>query len=147
LQGVVDQRRSHPGTDLVSLLVTSRITDDDGNEQGLDDEEVVSFLRLLIPAGAQTTYRMFCNLMFGLLTHPEQLAALQQDPSLIPAAVEEGLRWQPPLISFGRTAVVDTEIEGVAIPAGALVNAVVGSAGRDPSRWENPERFDIFRPP
>ena len=147
LQAVVDERRAHPGTDLVSLLVTSSITDEAGAEQRLSDEEIVSFLRLLIPAGAQTTYRMFCNLMFGLLTHPDQLAALQADPSLIPAAVEEGLRWQPPLISFGRTAVVDTEIEGVAIPAGALVNAVVGSADRDPTRWEDPERFDIFRPP
>jgi cytochrome P450 len=147
LQAVVDQRRANPGRDLVSLLVTSRITDDAGEEQRLDDDEVVAFLRLLIPAGAQTTYRMFCNLMFGLLTHPEQLAALQQDPSLIPAAVEEGLRWQPPLLAFGRTALVDTEIEGSAIPAGSQVYAVVASADRDPARWEDPERFNIFRAP
>jgi cytochrome P450 len=147
LQSVVDDRRAHPGTDLVSLLVTSRILDDDGDEQRLDDDEVVAFLRLLIPAGAQTTYRMFCNLMFGLLSHPDQLAALQADPSLIPAAVEEGLRWQPPLLSFGRTAMVDTEIDGVPIPAGSQVNAIVASADRDPSRWEEPDRFNIFRAP
>ncbi len=147
LQAVVDQRRADPGRDLVSLLVTSRITDDAGEEQRLDDDEVVAFLRLLIPAGAQTTYRMFCNLMFGLLTHPEQLAALQRDPSLIPAAVEEGLRWQPPLLAFGRTALVDTEIEGAAIPAGSQVYAVVASADRDPARWDDPEQFNIFRVP
>jgi cytochrome P450 len=146
LQSVVDGRRADPGTDLVSLLVTSRF-DDDGEEQRLTDEEVVAFLRLLIPAGAQTTYRQFCNLVFGLLSHPDQLAAVQRDPSLIPQAVEEGLRWQPPLISFGRTAIVDTEIEGIPIPAGSHVNAIVASADRDPARWDEPERFDIFRPP
>jgi cytochrome P450 len=147
LQAVVDQRRADPGRDLVSLLVTSRITDDAGEEQRLDDDEVVAFLRLLIPAGAQTTYRMFCNLIFGLLTHPEQLAALQRDASLIPAAVEEGLRWQPPLLAFGRTALVDTEIDGAAIPAGSQVYAVVASADRDPARWDDPEQFNIFRAP
>jgi cytochrome P450 len=147
LQAVVDDRRARPGTDLVSLLVTSRILDDSGQEQRLDDEEVVAFLRLLIPAGAQTTYRMFCNLLYGLLSHPDQLAALQADPSLIPAAIEEGLRWQPPLLSFGRTAMVDTEIDGVPIPAGSQVNAIVASADRDPSRWDEPDRFNIFRAP
>jgi cytochrome P450 len=146
LQSVVDERRAHPGSDLVSLLVTSRFEDADG-EQRLTDDEIVAFLRLLIPAGAQTTYRQFCNLVFGLLTHPDQLSAVQRDPSLIPQSVEEGLRWQPPLISFGRTAIVDTEIEGVAIPAGSLVNAIVASADHDPARWDEPERFDIFRPP
>ncbi len=146
LQSVIDDRRAHPGNDLVSLIVTSRFDDASGEEQRLTDEDILAFLRLLIPAGAQTTYRQFCNLAFGLLSSPDQLGAVQRDRTLIPQAVEEGLRWQPPLISFGRTAVVDTEIEGVPIPAGAHVNAIVGSADRDPARWDHPERFDIFRP-
>jgi cytochrome P450 len=164
LQSIIDERRANPGHDLVSLLVTSSFEDGDGTSsfedgdgtssledgdrmvQRLSDEDILAFLRLLIPAGAQTTYRQLCNLVFGLLTNPDQLAAVQGDPALIPQAVEEGLRWQPPLISFGRTAVVDTEIDGVPIPAGSHVNAIVASADRDPARWEHPERFDIFRP-
>jgi cytochrome P450 len=112
----------------------------------MTDEETVSFLRLLLPAGAQTTYRTLCNLLLGLLTHPEQLDAVYADRSLIPQAVEEGLRWEPPLVNFGRIATVDTEIEGVPIPAGTVVNLVVAAAGHDPQRWDRPEEFDIFRP-
>jgi cytochrome P450 len=150
LRKVIDQRRSTPGKDLVSLLatVTFRGTrDEHGEGQHLTDEEIVSFLRLLLPAGAQTTYRTLCNLLFGLLTHPDQLEALYADRSLIPQAIEEGLRWEPPLVSFGRQAVVDIEIEGVPIAAGTQVNLVVAAADRDPSRWDRPEEFDIFRPP
>jgi cytochrome P450 len=147
---VIDERRRTPGKDLVSLLATVKFRDagdNEGAEQSLTDEEIVSFLRLLLPAGAQTTYRTLCNLLLGLLTHPDQLAAIYEDRSLIPQAIEEGLRWEPPLIGFGREATVDTEIEGVPIAAGTMVNLVVAAADRDPSRWDHPEEFDIFRPP
>ncbi len=150
LRKVIDQRRQDPGQDLVSLLatVTFRGTEgDDGVGQRLTDEEIVSFLRLLSPAGAQTTYRTLCTLLFGLLSHPEQLEALYADRSLVPQAIEEGLRWEPPLVSFGREALVETEIGGVDIAAGTQVNLVVAAADRDPSRWDHPDEFDIFRPP
>jgi cytochrome P450 len=147
LQRVIDARRAEPGDDLVSLLVTASYQDDDGVAQRLTDAEVVAFLRLLLPAGAQTTYRTLCNLVFGLLTHPDQLAALQADRSLIPGAIEEGLRWQPPLLSFGRTAVVDVVVDGTPVPAGTHVNLVAAAANRDPSRWDDPDAFDIHRPP
>jgi cytochrome P450 len=146
---VIRERRERPGTDLISLLATATFRSqpgDDGPPKGMTDEETVSFLRLLLPAGAQTTYRTLCNLLLGLLTHPEQLDAVYADRSLIPQAVEEGLRWEPPLINFGRIATVDTEIEGVPIPAGTVVNLVVAAAGHDPQRWDRPEEFDIFRP-
>jgi cytochrome P450 len=146
---VINERRSSPGKDLVSLLATATFRKLPGSDEPgghLTDEEIVSFLRLLLPAGAQTTYRTLCNLLVGLLTHPDQLAAIYEDHSLIPQAIEEGLRWEPPLISFGREAVVDTEIEGVSIAAGTQVNLVVAAADRDPSRWDNPDEFDIFRP-
>jgi cytochrome P450 len=81
-----------------------------------------------------------------LLTHPDQLKAVYDDRSLIPQAIEEGLRWEPPLLGFGREATVDTEIEGVPIAAGTMVNLVIAAADRDPSRWDHPEEFDIFRP-
>ena len=142
----VTDRRLNPRSDLVTHLVQAEFRDSAGR-QALNDDEVIAFLRLLLPAAAQTTYRTLCNLLFGLLSHPEQLRELYDDHSLIEQAIEEGLRWQPPLMSFGRTTIADAEIEGVAVPAGTLVNLVVGIANRDPKRWEEPEVFDIHREP
>ena len=87
------------------------------------------------------------NLMFGLLTRPEQLARLRDDRSLMPQALEEGLRWEPPLTGIGRTTTRDVEIEGVRIPAGSPINVCLGGANRDPSRWDHPDQFDLFREP
>jgi cytochrome P450 len=111
----------------------------------LSDEDIYAFLRLLAPAGAETTYRSSSNLLFGLLSHPEQLHAVRRDPALIPQAIEEGLRWECPLLTIMRTATEDTELEGVPIPAGGAVTVHLGAANRDPSRWPDPDRFDVFR--
>jgi cytochrome P450 len=147
VQALVDERRREPRDDLISILVQAELRDPDGGPPArLRDEEIVAFLRLLVPAGAQTTYRTLANLLFGLLTHPDQLAAVQADPSLIPQAVEEGLRWEPPIMSFGRAVTRDTTIAGQPIPAGSTVNLCVSAANRDPSRWDRPDEFDIFRP-
>jgi cytochrome P450 len=115
--------------------------------QRLTDDEIIAFLRLLLPAGAETTYRSSSNLLFGLLCHPEQLEGVRRDRALIPQAIEEGLRWECPLLSIMRTATGDTEVEGVAIPAGAAVSVHLGAANRDPARWTDPDRFDVFRLP
>lgn len=115
--------------------------------QRLTDDEIIAFLRLLLPAGAETTYRSSSNLMFGLLSNPDQLAALRDDRSLMPQAIEEGVRWDPPLTSIGRTCTKDTMVEGVLIPAGSPVQVCMAAANRDPSRWERPDEFDIFREP
>lgn len=139
---VVEERRRHPGTDLVSELVTAEV---DGERLG--DEEVYSFLRLLLPAGAETTYRATGSFLYGLLTHPDQLAALRADRSLMIRAIEESIRWEPPLLITSRECARDTELAGVRVPEGATVVANVGSANHDPTRWEAPDRFDIFRPP
>ena len=112
----------------------------------LTDEAIISFLRLLLPAGLETTYRSSSNLLYLLLTHPEQLAAVQRDRALIPAAIEEALRFETPLVMVPRTASYDVEVQGIAIPAGAQINLCIGSANRDEARWENPEVFDIGRP-
>ena len=124
---IIAERRREPRGDVISVLVQAEL---DG--QRLTDDEIIAFLRLLLPAGAETTYRSSSNLMFGLLTHPEQLAALRDDRSLMQQAIEEGLRWEPPLTGIGRTATRDVEIEGVTIPAGAPVAVEMGSANRDP---------------
>jgi cytochrome P450 len=104
-------------------------------------------LRLLLPAGAETTYRASASLMFGLLTHPDQLDAVRADRDLIPQAVEEGLRWESPVGGASRLAVTDAVIEGCPIESGSMVNVHLRSANRDPQRWSDPDAFDIFRPP
>jgi cytochrome P450 len=125
----------------MSLLAAAEL---DG--QRLTDDEIFAFLRLLLPAGAETTYRSSSNLLFGLLTHPEQLDALRADRGLMPAAIEEGLRWEPPLLTIIRTATRDTEVEGVPIRAGSMIVVNMGSANHDERYWADPESFDIRRP-
>ncbi|HVT77120.1 MAG TPA: cytochrome P450, partial [Acidimicrobiales bacterium] len=138
----VDARRQQPGTDVISDLVTSEM---DG--EMLDDEEIYSFLRLLLPAGAETTYRAAGNFIFGLLTHTDQLEMLRADRSLMPQAIEEAIRWETPLLITNRRCMRDTELHGVEIPEGADVIPHVGSANHDETRWDNPEQFDITREP
>jgi cytochrome P450 len=138
---LIDERRASLGRDLVSVLIRA---DNDG--QHLTDDEILAFCRLLLPAGAETTYRSLSNLLVGLLTNPEQLDAVRNDRSLIPQAIDEGLRWECPLLTIFRTATEDTEVCGVPVPAGAAVVLNLGSANHDERRWEQPERFDIFRP-
>jgi cytochrome P450 len=135
------ERRKDPQDDIISVLAHAEL---DG--QRLTDEEIAAFLRLLLPAGAETTYRSSSNLLFGLLSDRAQWEALERDRTLVPQAIEEGLRWEPPLTMTARTALVDTVLEGVAIPAGAAVTACIGAANHDDSRWEDPARFDIRRP-
>jgi cytochrome P450 len=142
LTPIIESRRKDPGDDLISQLVLGEI---DG--QTLDNEHVLGFLRLLLPAGAETTYRSSSNLLFGLLTHPEQKKALDSDRSLMLQAIEEGLRWEVPLTSISRVCTRDTEVEGIMIPAGSMVEVVIGSANHDESRFERAEEFDIMRPP
>ncbi len=137
---VLADRRTHPADDLMSTLAAAEL---DG--QHLTDEEIFAFLRLLLPAGAETTYRSSSNLLFGLLTHPDQLDALRADRALMPQAIEEGLRWEPPLTTIVRTATSDTIVEGVEIPGGAVVVVNMGSANHDEKYWERSEEFEIHR--
>jgi cytochrome P450 len=136
----IDKRRSKPTEDIIGDLVTAEI---DGEK--LSDEAIYSFLRLLLPAGLETTYRSSGNLLYLLLTHPEQFQAVQADHELIPAAIEEGLRFETPLTTVQRYATEATQVEGVELPAGAVIDVCIGSANRDERRWERSEEFDIFR--
>ncbi|HEV3294243.1 MAG TPA: cytochrome P450, partial [Streptosporangiaceae bacterium] len=139
---IIADRRGNTRDDLVSQLVRADV---DGRR--LTDEEIYPFLLLLLPAGAETTYRSSSNLLFGLLTHPGQLDAVRADRGLVPQAIEEALRWEPPLLTIARMAAKDTELGGVAIPRGALVVVSLGAANRDPGRYPDPDSFDIFRDP
>jgi cytochrome P450 len=139
-QTQVDQRRETSTSDIIGDLVSAEI---DGEK--LTDEAIISFLRLLLPAGLETTYRSSSNLLYLLLTHPDQLEAVQHDRTLIPGAIEEALRYETPLVSVPRTATKAVELHGITIPQGAQVNLCIGSANRDESRWADADAFDIHR--
>ena len=139
-QEKVDQRRTKMTNDIIGDLVGAEI---DGEK--LTDEAIISFLRLLLPAGLETTFRSSSNLLYLLLTHPEQLEVVQRDRDLIPAAIEEGVRYETPLVSVPRTTTSEVEINGVPIGKGAQVNLCMGSANRDETRWPNADVFDINR--
>jgi cytochrome P450 len=136
----IEKRRSKPTEDIIGDLVAAEI---DGEK--LSDEAIYSFLRLLLPAGLETTYRSSGNLLYLLLTHPDQFGALQAEHGLIAQAIEEGLRFETPLTTVQRHTTEDTVLEGVAIPARSMIGVCMGSANRDEKRWERAEEFDIFR--
>src|SRR5205085_922276 len=139
---IVDERRHDPREDVISMLAESEI-----EGERLDDDLIQSFLRLLVPAGAGTTYRLIGTLTFALARHPEQLEAVREDRSLVPAAVEEALRWESPVQFAARQATHDIELAGVEIPAKLPVTVALGSANHDESRWHEPDRFDVHREP
>ena len=137
---IIADRRRHTRDDLVSQLISAEV---DGHR--LSDEEIYPFLLLLLPAGAETTYRSSSNLLFGLLSDPDQLEAVRADRGLVPQAIEEALRWETPLLTVARLATEDVELGGVHIPAGSFVALSLGAANRDPKQHADPDAFDIFR--
>lgn len=136
------QRRREPLDDLVSLLAG---VEEDG--QRLSDDELGMFLIQLLVAGNETTRHAVSGGLVALAEHPDQLARLHQDRSLVPAAVEEVLRWTTPVTSFLRTATADTELDGTALDAGDPILLVYRSADRDEAAFSDPMRFDIARSP
>jgi cytochrome P450 len=137
-----ERRRQAPGDDLVGMLAHA-----EAEGERLPDEVAVSFLRQLMNAAGDTTYRSTGSLLVGLLTHPEQLEAVRADRSLLPGAIDEALRWDGPLTVLTRQAMRDVELDGVAVASGTKIDVVQGSANRDPARHKDPDRFDITRPP
>lgn len=137
---VCEERRRNPRNDVISDLVHAEL---DG--ETLTEDEILSFLRLLLPAGAETTYRVTGNFIYGLLSNPDQLEAVRRDRSLMAQAVEEVIRWEPPLLITSRRSTCETELHGVEIPAGSEVIVCTGSANHDETRWERADEFDIFR--
>ncbi len=138
--GILADRRKNPRDDMVSILAGAEV-----NGVKMSDEQIYGFMRNLLPAGAETTSRSTASLAMALLTHPDQLDAVRADRSLLPQAIEEGIRWETPLLNFMREVTRDTEIGGVEVPSGATMMLSLGSANHDESRWHDPETFDIFR--
>jgi cytochrome P450 len=138
--GILADRRREPRDDMVTVLAGADI---DGVR--MSDEQIYGFMRNLLPAGTETTSRSTASLAFGLLTHPDQLAAVIADRSLLPQAIEEGIRWETPLLNFMRETTRDVEFYGCNIPAGSTMSVNLGSANHDEGRWDDAERFDILR--
>jgi cytochrome P450 len=137
------RRRTEPPRD----DLTTVILEADFGGQRMTDADFGGFFTQLVTAGNDTTVTMLAGGLLALLQHPDQLAELRADPSLIPGAVEEILRWANPLHYFRRTATADTEIRGQAIRAGDKVAMYYTSANRDEDVWDDPQRFDIHRDP
>ena len=141
--GFAAQRRSEePREDLTTLILGG-----DFGGQPMTDVDFGSFFVQLVTAGNDTTKTMLSSGLLALLQHPDQLAALRDDPALVPGAVEEVLRWANPLHYFRRTATEDTTLGGQAIAAGDKVAMSYTSANRDEAVFADPQRFDIGRHP
>ena len=134
-------RRAQPADDLVSALLAARDEDD-----ALSEEEVFGTVVLLMVAGHETTVGLIGNAVLNLLQHPDQLALVRGNASLISGAVEEILRYEGPVErTLNRWAATDVELGGHMIRRGELVIAILGAADRDPQRFEDPDRLDVCR--
>jgi cytochrome P450 len=138
--GHVRERRVSPRQDLITSLASAEV---DG--QRLDDEEIVTFLTILLIAGHITTTLMLGNTVRCLDEHPEAAARLRAQPALIPSAIEEALRLRPPFTISARMTTTDVEVSGVTIPPHQPVTAWLNSANRDPRAFTDPDRFDHLR--
>jgi cholest-4-en-3-one 26-monooxygenase len=137
---LIAERRERPTDDLTSVLVHAEV---DG--QKLEEHEIVMGFFLLVAAGNDSTKATYCSGMRALMEDPVQKQMLIDDPSLIPAAVEESLRMFPAFAHFRRTATCDTELHGRKIKKGEKVVMWYVSSNRDETRYEDPDRFDITR--
>jgi len=138
---LIAAKRAAPADDLISALVDARDTDDP-----LDERELMAMLFLLLVAGHETTANLIATGTLGLLAHPAELARLRSDPSLLPDAVEELLRYSNPLNhATERFTLEPVEIGGVTIPPREWVLCVTSSANRDPGRFPDPDRLDVGR--
>jgi cytochrome P450 len=146
LAPVVAARRERPEDDLISVLVQSEITDEDGETHRLSDPEIHSFAMLLLAAGSGTTWKQMGITLAALLQRPALLEAVKADRSLLRAAIEESLRWSPTDPMFSRWVTEDVEFFGTRLPKGAVLHICLGAAYRDPSRWDRPDEYDPNRP-
>ena len=140
---ILQERRTDPADDLISKLATEEI---DGDR--LTDEEIMNFLKLLFPAGADTTYLGLGNTLYGLLTNPEQLEAVIADPvGEARWAAEEGVRWNAPVALLPRHCPEEVVWNDIPIPADTPLIFAIVAANRDPEMFDDPNTFDVARRP
>jgi cytochrome P450 len=139
---IIAQRRQQQQDDLISALLTAQL---DG--AWLSDAELLNFCRLLLVAGHETSTNLIGNALLTLDEQPEVMDELRAAPDLIPAAVEEVIRYRTPIQRLRRAATSDTNMRGYTIKAGEIVSPILGSANRDAEQFSQPDTFDIHRTP
>jgi cytochrome P450 len=142
---LVRERRTSPGEDVITLLMNTEVEDEGGEPRSLGDDELASRFLELAFAGHETVAKLIPNGVIALSWYPAQRRELVADPSLIPNAVEEMLRWDPPSHYQGRWTLRDVELHGTVIPEGVRVILITGSAVHDERKYPDPEYFDIHR--
>ncbi|WP_405016317.1 cytochrome P450 [Kitasatospora sp. NBC_00070] len=140
------ERRARPADDLASTLVALHRAEGPAGDGELTERELVDTLILVFVAGFETTTGLLGLTVFALLGHPEQWELLRRRPELVPAALEESLRWDSPVPMTERIAARPVEVGGVRLPAGASVITVLAAANRDPDRHPDPDTFTVRRP-
>lgn len=145
-QAALDERRARPRDDLMSALVDARMSDGQGGEARLSDDDIRAFFMLLATAGNETVTKLLATALYWLARYPDERRALVEEPGLVPNAVEEFLRFDPPSHYQGRTLTRDVVLHGEVMPEGARVMIVNGATGRDERRFADPDRLDVRRP-
>jgi cytochrome P450 len=142
----VEARKKNPTDDMMSALVQADVPDANGGSSTLSDEEILGFCILLAVAGNETVTKLLGNGIYWLWKHPDQRDELARDPSLLPGAVEELLRYDPPSHYQGRVTMKDVQWHGQTVPEGSRILLLTGSTGRDEREFSgDPEKFDIHR--
>lgn len=141
LSEAIAHRRLHPSEDMLSDLIAARV---DG--EALTEAELMSFLFLLLIAGMETTIHLLSHSVRLLMEHPEVLARVREDLSLVPRLVEEVLRFEPPVHAVMRVTSAETELGGVLLPRGTWIMVLLGSINRDETRFPQADRFELNRP-
>ncbi len=141
LRPLIVARRERPGTDLISTLATTTVEGD-----RLTDEQIIRFAMLMVFAGGETTEKGLATTLRNLLAHPDVLAAVRRDMSLLPRAIAESFRYTAPTHMVPRQTSEEVQVSGGLLPAGADVMCFLGSANRDERRFADPDHFDLNRP-
>jgi cytochrome P450 len=143
----IEWRRTHPADDVMTELLNTEFTDEHGVRRTLTSAEVVTYLTVVAGAGNETTGRLIGWVGSTFAQHPDQRREVAEDLSLVPAAVEEVLRFEPPGPFIARYVNADVEFHGQTVPVGSAILFIVASANRDTRRYDDAETFDIHRPP
>ncbi|HWC84727.1 MAG TPA: cytochrome P450 [Pseudonocardiaceae bacterium] len=141
----IDWRRDHPAGDVMTDLLTAEFVDEHGVRRTLTREEVLTYVTVVAGAGNETTGRLIGWIGSVLAKHPEQRREIVDDPALIPGALEEILRYEPPGPFIARYVTADVEFHGQTVPQGSAILFIAASANRDERRYPEPDTFDIHR--
>jgi cytochrome P450 len=147
VSGLVDERRAHPGSDLISMVLHAEYRDEHGDVTRLDDHDVLMFCNLLSAAGSETTQKLIGNALVALAEHHDEWRRIVDDPSRIAGAVDEALRYDTPSHYIARTATRDVALHDGVISAGDWVLLLLGAANRDDREYPEPDLFRADRRP